>query len=179
MRLVVKRVLRCEVGRRILLNIVIVPRQLRKNVQLARFLLVRNFLVGKSYKEMFTIVNMVYMLPQEIEVWYIIPAVRKELAKLLTKDYGFSYERAGKALGISKAAVSQYLSDKRANKVCLDVKTKREVGKSAGLISENEKIAVGEIQRILRFMKENKCSCKVCKQYNKEVLGYCNCEWDY
>lgn len=44
-----------------------------------------------------------YLLPQEIEVWYIIPAIRKELSKQLTSKYEFSYEKAGKALGISKA----------------------------------------------------------------------------
>ena len=120
-----------------------------------------------------------YMLPQEIEVWYIIPAVRKEFAKVLTGKFDFSYERAGRALGISKAAVSQYLSDKRANKVCLNVKTKREILKSASKISENPKVAMVEIQRILKFMKENSCSCNVCKRYNKEVLAYCNCEPEY
>lgn len=120
-----------------------------------------------------------YLLPQEIEVWYIIPAVRKELAKLLTKKYELSYEKAGNILGISKAAVSQYLSDKRANKIKLDIKTKREIEKSAKIIFENPKIALGEIQRILKFMKDTKCSCDVCKKYNKEVLGYCNCEPKY
>lgn len=120
-----------------------------------------------------------YSLPQEIEVWYIIPAVRKELAKLLTKKYGLSYEKAGAALGISKAAVSQYLSNKRANKVCLNTKTKIEVKKSAEKIFENPKAAMLEIQRILKFMKNNNSSCDVCKKYNKEVLSYCNSEPKY
>lgn len=120
-----------------------------------------------------------YMLPQEIEVWYIIPAVRKELARVLTSEYAFSYEKAGLALGISKAAVSQYLSNKRANKIVLDVKTKKEIAVSASRIAENVKVTVGEIQRILKFMKENRCSCNVCKKYNKEVLEYCNCEYKY
>lgn len=120
-----------------------------------------------------------YMLPQEIEVWYIIPAVRKELARLLTKTYGLSYEKAGAALGISKAAVSQYLSNKRANKVCLNAKTKAEIKKSADKIFENPKSAMLEIQRILKFMKNSHSSCDVCKKYNKEVLGYCNTEPKY
>ncbi|MBT6690458.1 transcriptional regulator [archaeon] len=120
-----------------------------------------------------------YLLPQEIEVWYIIPAVRKELARLLTKEHGLSYEKAGAALGVSKAAVSQYLSNKRANKVCLDAKTKREVKKSAALIFENPKVAMVEMQRILKFMKDNHCSCNVCKQYNKDVIKYCNCSPKY
>ena len=120
-----------------------------------------------------------YLLPQEIEVWYIIPAVRKELAKLLTKKYEYSYDKTGRILGISKAAVSQYLSDKRANKIKLNPETKKEIAKSAKTISENNKLALGEIQRILKFMKENKCSCDVCKRYNKDVLDYCNCEPKY
>jgi len=120
-----------------------------------------------------------YLLPQEIEVWYIIPVIRKELARLLTKKYGFSYEKAGNALGISKAAVSQYLSNKRANKVCLNAKTKAEVRKSAKLISENVRVAMIEMQRILKYMKDNHCSCDVCKRYNKHVLSYCNCEPKY
>jgi hypothetical protein len=120
-----------------------------------------------------------YSLPQEIEVWYIIPAVRKELAKLLTRKYELSYEKAGKILGISKAAVSQYLSDKRANKIKLNASTKKEIAKSAKVVFENPKLAIQEIQRILKYMKDNKCSCDVCKKYNKEVLGYCNCEPKY
>ena len=41
---------------------------------------------------MLTIVNM-YLLPQEIEVWYVIPAIRKELSKQLTQNYKMSYEK--------------------------------------------------------------------------------------
>ena len=120
-----------------------------------------------------------YLLPQEIEVWYIIPAVRKELAKQLTQKYDLSYEKAGNILGISKAAISQYLSNKRANKVKLNSETKKEVAKSAKLIVKNPRLALVEVQRILKFMKDKKCSCDVCKKFNKEVLGYCNCHPKY
>jgi len=120
-----------------------------------------------------------YLLPQEIEVWYIIPAVRKELARLLTKKYEMSYEQAGRILGISKAAVSQYLSNKRANKIKLTPEVKKEVAKSAKLIVGNPKVAMVEVQRILRYMKDKKCSCEVCKKYNKDVLNFCGCEPKY
>lgn len=133
----------------------------------------RNF-----YKHKLTIVNM-YLLPQEIEVWYIIPTVRKELAKQLTKKHGLSYEKAGIILGISKAAVSQYLSNKRANKIKLSPDIKKEVAKSASIINENPKLALMELQKILKIMKERKFSCDVCKKYNKDVLNYCGAEPKY
>jgi len=120
-----------------------------------------------------------YMLPQEIEVWYIIPAIRKELAKVLTEKHRFSYEKTGIILGISKAAVSQYLSNKRANKVKLSPEIKKEIILSAKILAENPKVAVAEIQRILKIMKDKKCSCDVCKKYNKDILGYCNCQPKY
>jgi len=117
---------------------------------------------------------MAYLLSQEVEVWYIIPAVRKELAKLLTKKHGLSYEKTGRILGISKAAVSQYLSNKRANKIKLGDEIKKEIVKSAKKIAENPNSAVMEVQRILQVMKTSKESCEVCKKYNKDILQYCN-----
>ncbi|MCK5449455.1 transcriptional regulator [Candidatus Pacearchaeota archaeon] len=120
-----------------------------------------------------------YLLPQEIEVWYIIPAVRKELAKLLTQRYEMSYERAGKILGISKAAVSQYLSNKRANKIELSSEVKKEIVKSATVIVNDQKNMLGEMQRILKYIKDKKCLCDVCKKYNKDILNYCGCEPKY
>ena len=120
-----------------------------------------------------------YLLPQEIEVWYVIPAIRKELAKLLTKKYELSYEKVGVILGVSKAAVSQYLSNKRANKIKLNINTKKEIVQSAKVIMKDSKMALNEIQRILKFMKDNRCLCDVCKKYNRAVLGYCNCKPKY
>ena len=117
-----------------------------------------------------------YMLSQEVEVWYIIPALRKELSRLLTEKYGLSFEKAGNILGISKAAISQYLSNKRANKIKLSSAVKKEVVQSAKIMYENPSSAVAEMQRLLKLMKESRSSCEVCKKYNKDVLKYCNCE---
>lgn len=43
-----------------------------------------------------------YNLPQEIEVWYIIPAIRREFARVLTEKYNLTYEKTGEILGVSK-----------------------------------------------------------------------------
>ena len=120
-----------------------------------------------------------YSLPQEIEVWYIIPAIRKELAKQLTSEYGLSYEKAGKLIGISKAAVSQYISNKRANNIKISENVKLEISKSAKIILDESEKTIGEIQRILKYMKVTHSSCEVCKKYNKGVLEYCNANHNY
>lgn len=114
-----------------------------------------------------------YSLPQEIEVWYIIPAIRKELSRILTSEYGMTFEEAGKLLGITKAAVSQYLSNKRASKFKLTPEMKKEIVKSAKVISKNGDRAVWEIQRVLKAVKDRKCSCKACKKYNPGISKIC------
>src|SRR3989338_9314112 len=115
-----------------------------------------------------------YSLPQEIEVWYIIPAIRKELAKILTEKYKLTFEKTGSILGISKSAVCQYLKNKRASKISLPASVKKEIAKSAAAIIKNETMALQEIIRILAMMKKTKCSCGICQKYNKGVLKQCS-----
>lgn len=117
-----------------------------------------------------------YLLPQEIEVWYIIPAIRREMSKVFVKKYDMTLEKAGSLLGITKAAVSQYLNKKRAGKVKLPEDIRREIENSAGIIVEDEKRAVGEIMRILKLMKEKGCSCGVCRKFNKGIISKCGCD---
>ena len=56
-------------------------------------------------------------MPQEIEVWYLIPSLRKELAKILISDFGMTQKKVSKILGITESAVSQYLKLKRGNEL--------------------------------------------------------------
>jgi len=114
-----------------------------------------------------------YSLPQEIEVWYIIPAIRKELAKILTKKYKLTLEETGEILGISKAAVSQYQNKKRASQIKFPKKIKKEIEKSASVLAKNKNLAVKEIIKILGLTKKFGCSCKLCKKYNKGILNQC------
>lgn len=114
-----------------------------------------------------------YNLPQEIEVWYIIPAIRRELAKLLTEKYEFTQEKAADILGVSKAAVCQYLTKKRAVNVRFPLKIKGEIEKSAKILANNPKLALKEILRLLSVIKKIRCSCGICKKYNKGILSLC------
>jgi len=115
-----------------------------------------------------------YSLPQEIEVWYIIPALRKKLARGLVNS-GLSMEKAGNILGISKAAVSQYLSNKRANKIKFDSSFNREIGKSAKIIVGDNSCSVSEIQKLLREFKKTKQYCEICKKFNVGITKFCKC----
>ena len=52
--------------------------------------------------------------PCEMVVWYIIPAIRSELAKDLLK-LGMKQKKISELMDITQPAVSQYLTDKRGS----------------------------------------------------------------
>jgi predicted transcriptional regulator len=114
-----------------------------------------------------------YYLPQEIEVWYIIPAIRRELSYLLVKKYGWTLESAGGAMGVSKSAVSQYISKKRGQSIKLPSEIMSEVDLAAKSISEKKTNAFSEIMRLLRICKVKGVACLACKKFNKEVFQHC------
>lgn len=105
----------------------------------------------------------IHTLPQEIEVWYVIPAIRRELSRLLTKEHGLSYDKAANILGISKAAISQYSKNKRASQTILNKKVLKELEKSAKRVTKDKEKTVREILRILKFMRDKKVSFEYCK----------------
>lgn len=115
-----------------------------------------------------------FSLPQEIEVWYIIPAVRKEFSRVLVEKHGLTLEKAGGILGVTKAAVSQYLKNKRASQFKIPSKIRNEIEKSAEILARNKNLAVKEILRILALIKTEKCSCSLCRRYNQDILKMCN-----
>lgn len=64
--------------------------------------------------------------PCETIVWYLLPAMRAEIAKELVNENLTRSEIADK-LGVSKAAVCQYVNKKRGAETALEQKSKKEI----------------------------------------------------
>ena len=52
--------------------------------------------------------------------WNGIPVIRKEIAESMTKNFGLNQKETAEKLGITPAAVSQYLSKKRGKTKIID-----------------------------------------------------------
>jgi hypothetical protein len=94
--------------------------------------------------------------PCEVVVWYILPPIRRELTKCMMEDYGLSQKEAAEKLGLSSAAVSQYLSDKRGKgKIGLiNEEVLNQIKKSAkSIIDGNDAIAIKEICRVCEMLR--------------------------
>lgn len=112
------------------------------------------------------------LLPQEVEVWYIIPAIRAGMVKILL-DRKLKQNEIAKILGLTEAAVSQYKKHKRANKKFeINEEDTKEIEASVEAILQKKSCAIKEIQRIVDFLKSKGSLCDVHKKYN-EVCAQC------
>lgn len=115
-----------------------------------------------------------YYLPQEIEVWYVIPAIRSQIARYLIEDFDASYERAGKILGVSRAAISQYVKGKRAAKIKLPKELSPKIMGACKTLVKDETKAVEEIDKILAHMRSKGLTFSVCGKLKEGVLDDCS-----
>ena len=52
-------------------------------------------------------------IPCELIVWYVLPSIRRELARELVDKHNFSQAEVARRFGVTDAAISQYLKAKR------------------------------------------------------------------
>lgn len=67
----------------------------------------------------------------EIMVQRVLPAIRAEIARTIISEHGRTQQEAAEVLGLSRAAVSQYLSEKRGAEVDLSEDAQKEIRKFA------------------------------------------------
>tara|TARA_Y100000310_G_C20270589_1_gene617812 strand:+ start:251 stop:616 length:366 start_codon:yes stop_codon:yes gene_type:complete len=85
------------------------------------------------------------MMPQEIEVFYVIPAIRKALARVFTSKHGMSQKQVASLLHITESAVSQYLKQKRGD----DIKFGK---KETALIENGAKKMLADKEQVMQIM---------------------------
>ena len=113
-----------------------------------------------------------YIMPQELEVWYVLPTIRRELAKSLL-DLQLSREKISEILGVSKASISHYLRRKRGNEVEFDDELIKKIKESAIRIVENENNYLEEVQELCKFIRVSRRLCQI--HMEKSNSSYATC----
>ena len=119
-------------------------------------------------------------MPQEIEVRYILPAIRRELARIFIEDHKFSQKDAAKILGLTEAAISQYQHSKRAKEVVFSDAIVKEIQKSAAKIiaeKNSRQRLIAEMYRISNLTTVRQILCDLHRSQSKE-LENCNVCFD-
>jgi predicted transcriptional regulator len=93
----------------------------------------------------------------------VLPSIRAELARVMMSEHGCTQQKVAEVLGLSRAAVSQYVSEKRGAEVGFSEETQEEIRRFAAQLldvpSNRDKI---------------KGMCKVCKFVQKSGWLYKN-----
>ncbi|MEE8167312.1 MAG: hypothetical protein V3T58_00365 [Candidatus Hydrothermarchaeales archaeon] len=103
--------------------------------------------------------------PCELVVWYVLPSIKSELAKELV-DRGLNQREVSQRLGMTEAAVSQYMKKKRGSKIALKKGVKKAISELAEKIVENkEGNMILDICRICGQVKADRTLCGPHKQH--------------
>jgi len=93
--------------------------------------------------------------PCEYILWNGLPVIRKEIAESMMSDFGLNQKEAAEKLGMTPAAVCQYLSKKRGNTAIDNEELLKEISLSAErIIRDKEADVVEETCRICRLFME-------------------------
>ena len=121
-------------------------------------------------------------IPCEIVVWYLLPTIRKGVAKDLVTVHNFTQSKVAKTFGVTDAAVSQYLRNKRGE---YDVvvnspgfpAVQEEISAAASRIANTGSDFATEVCNICMVAK----SCGVLAKIYEVEFGesYPNCQCDF
>ncbi|MHA1934944.1 MAG: transcriptional regulator [Candidatus Thorarchaeota archaeon] len=128
-----------------------------------------------------------WLMPQEVEVWYVLPAIRRELTRAMI-DKGRPQKDIAKMLGVTEPAVTQYKLKKskrsRGDQVSIPKKIMPEVEKSAETIMkvwderDNGKTVyqtmTKEINRIIKILRDEGTLCDIHRDYCEHAEGECD-----
>ena len=116
-------------------------------------------------------------MPQEIEVWFTIPALRRELAKSMI-DSGLTQKKVAEHMSLTEAAVSQYLSSKRGNEVVFSIAVLDEVKKSSKIVIEDRKLLIPEMMRLTKLTGVKQVMCDIHKKQDVDLPEGCEICFD-
>jgi predicted transcriptional regulator len=87
-------------------------------------------------------------------MWSGLPVIRKEIAESMINDFGLSQKEAAEKLGITPAAVCQYVSRKRGRIDISDKNVIKEIKSSAeNIIGDGGESVLSETCRICKLLR--------------------------
>ncbi len=96
---------------------------------------------------------------EEVEVFYILPAIRSRMASAL-KEKGMKQNEIAGLLCVQESTISQYLSAKRASDVKFDGHINTKIAAAVKRIKTKEDL-LRETRKILEDVRNKKVVCRV------------------
>lgn len=100
----------------------------------------------------------------EIQVRYVLPVIRKELAQALI-DLGLKGKEAATLLEITPAAISQYRKEKRASELQLSASLKKEIVAVATRLKDKQ---ISVLEATMGLLHHNDMMKLICKYHKSK-----------
>lgn len=112
-------------------------------------------------------------IPCEIVVWYVLPTIRREVARELVFEHGMSQAQVARKFEVTDAAISQYLKKKRGENEKIQNSERyelfsEEIKKSAGYLAAESSDFVTEMCRLCSVVK----NCGMLAEIYEQYTGY-------
>ncbi|MFX1264996.1 MAG: transcriptional regulator [Promethearchaeota archaeon] len=135
-----------------------------------------------------------WLMPQEVEVWYVLPAIRRELSKFMKFKRGLAQKSIARMLGVTEPAVTQYMLSKkdkpkrsRGDQVDIPEEFEPEIEASADAIIDAWtsggptdrafETTTREINRLIGVMRNAGLLCEIHREHCQGVHQDCDaCE---
>ena len=105
----------------------------------------------------------------EYMMWNGLPVIRKQIASSMIKDFGLSQKETAEKLGITPAAVCQYLLKKRGKVDIKDDELLDEIKMSAqNIIDNGNGTIIPETCRICKLLRKSKDFPLLCAACDEE-----------
>jgi len=108
------------------------------------------------------------MLSQEIETFYLLPAIRKKVVQVMIEKK-IKKKKIGELLNLTKSAISQYVSNKRVKNFKIDNEVVLECCENI----VKGKSYISEFQKLINDLKK---TGKICLLYKKNGLKPEDCK---
>ncbi len=112
----------------------------------------------------------IMIFPQELEVYFVIPAIRRELARALHL-LGVKHNKIARLFDVSEACVSNYFKLKRAAKINFRPHILKMINEGAEKLLNGECL-INIVEEICRRFKEDGSLCELHKSMDP-LAGKC------
>lgn len=102
--------------------------------------------------------------PQEVEVWFVLPALRRQYV-LALKQEGLKQKSIANIVNLTEAAVSQYLKKKRGDAITFSKEILQDIQSSVKKIVAKKSDYRHEFQNVLKKLKHSRFICTVCNDH--------------
>jgi predicted transcriptional regulator len=113
--------------------------------------------------------------PQEVIVWYVLPAIRRELTNALIYEHKMPQKEIAQKFGLTEPAISQYKKGARGD-IEFNTDILGKIKLAASKIAEEDASAPHEVQRILKFIQQSGSLCDLHKKYGLVHAGCGICD---